>query len=154
MRFWSIHPCYLDTKGLGGLWYEVDRGKNALNQGSSHGDWNHSALHRFKKYNKQYPGGKDTMDLINSYMDIVYKESLRRGFNYDNTLYSDKPIRQINKIPVNRKQVIYEMERLSDKLEKRESYNKHNKLMESVIPKLHPLFYMVNGDIEDWEKGA
>jgi|GEM_PF-3323161 len=33
MRIWSIHPCYLDSKGLVALWRETLLAKNVLEKG-------------------------------------------------------------------------------------------------------------------------
>jgi hypothetical protein len=47
MRLWSVHPGYLDTKGLLALWREGLLAKNVL-EGKTKGYRNHPQLQRFK----------------------------------------------------------------------------------------------------------
>ena len=47
MRLWSIHPQYLDTKGLVALWREALLAQNVLH-GNTKGYKNHPQLLRFK----------------------------------------------------------------------------------------------------------
>ncbi|MEM2211610.1 MAG: pyrimidine dimer DNA glycosylase/endonuclease V [Nitrososphaerales archaeon] len=49
MRLWSIHPKYLDAKGLITLWRESLLAKKVL-EGYTKGYINHPQLLRFKKY--------------------------------------------------------------------------------------------------------
>ncbi|MBZ4683793.1 MAG: hypothetical protein JG768_1220 [Fusobacteriales bacterium] len=49
MRLWSIHPKYLDTKGLLATWREVLLAKKVL-EGNTKGYKNHPQLIRFKNY--------------------------------------------------------------------------------------------------------
>jgi hypothetical protein len=51
MRLWSIHPKYLDTKGLVALWRETLLAKHVL-EGKTKGYKNHPQLNRFKKSEK------------------------------------------------------------------------------------------------------
>ena len=48
MRIWSLHPKYLDTKGLVALWRETLLAKHVL-EGKTKGYRNHPQLDRFKK---------------------------------------------------------------------------------------------------------
>ena len=43
MRIWSLHPKYLDTKGLVALWRETLLAKNVL-EGNTNGYENHPQL--------------------------------------------------------------------------------------------------------------
>jgi len=52
MRLWSIHPQYLDAKGLVALWRESLLAQNVL-LGKTKGYKNHPQLMRFKITNNQ-----------------------------------------------------------------------------------------------------
>ncbi len=146
MRLWSIHPCYLDQQGLCGLWREGIMAKNALEQEEEHRYWNHSQLLRWKNTNILKRG--ESQGAIYFYLTYIYIEGRKRGYNFNRSniekdgqlWYIDYPT-----IPVTRAQVKFEFGHLADKLTDRGSHECHNKLMESIIPKLNPLFYMVNG---------
>jgi hypothetical protein len=75
MRIWSIHPKYLDTKGLVALWREALLAKHVL-EGKTKGYKNHPQLKRFNAAN-------NPVNSINQYLGIVYGEALKRGFNFD-----------------------------------------------------------------------
>ena len=50
MRLWSIHPKYLDTKGLLAVWREALLAKKVL-ENKTKGYKNHPQLERFKQQN-------------------------------------------------------------------------------------------------------
>ena len=75
MRIWSIHPQYLDSKGLVALWRESLLAKHVL-EGKTKGYKNHPQLNRFKK-------AENPLHLMNEYLSFVYQESLRRGYNFE-----------------------------------------------------------------------
>lgn len=131
MRLWSIHPSYLDQKGLCGQWREAVMAKNAL-EDESHNYHNHPQMARFT-----------TPAQIHIYLKHLYFESQKRGYQFNESLFNEKAnITDRWIIQVSREQIKYEFGHLADKLEDRSSAKHHNKLMESVIPKLHPLFVM------------
>jgi len=73
MRLWSIHPKYLDTKGLVAVWREALLAKNVLkNKTKSYK--NHPQLKRFK--NKP-------ITIINSYLKTIYDEAKNRNYNFN-----------------------------------------------------------------------
>jgi hypothetical protein len=75
MRIWSIHPKYLDTKGLVALWCETLLAKNVL-ESNTKGYKNHPQLIWFK--NSDNP-----LQVINQYLSTVYQESLTRGYHFN-----------------------------------------------------------------------
>jgi hypothetical protein len=75
MRIWSIHPKYLDTKGLVALWRETLLAKHVL-EGKTKGYRNHPQLNRFKQADKP-------IDSINQYLATVYNEALARNYKFD-----------------------------------------------------------------------
>lgn len=140
MRIWSIHPKYLDAKGLVALWRETLLAKHVL-EGKTKGYRNHPQLDRFKQADKP-------KDAINQYLAGVFVEACARGYSFDK--------KKINwdfehvSMVVTTGQIKYEIAHLLAKLKKRDKtkfteLNKHNK------PKPHPIFKTVKGEIEKWE---
>jgi len=71
MRIWSLHPKYLDTKGLVALWRETLLAQHVL-EGKTKGYKNHPQLDRFKR-------SKKPIEVINQYLAGVYAEALTRS---------------------------------------------------------------------------
>ena len=140
MRIWSIHPKYLDTKGLVALWRETLLAKNVL-EGKTKGYKNHPQLNRFKEQDKP-------IDCINQYLAQVYNEATKRGYKFDkekvNWLFKSTILK------VTTGQINYERLHLLDKLKKRDN-QKFQRLINKKIFDTHPIFYVVEGDIEGWE---
>lgn len=140
MRLWSIHPKYLDQKGLVAVWRETLLAKNVL-QGKTKGYKNHPQLQRFKKT-------KSPLLLINTYLLYVWKESKKRDYNF-NKKKLGKTTKQ--KIYTTTGQIEYEFGHLKKKLKTRNipSYLKLKKV-ENILP--NPLFKIKTGNIEKWER--
>lgn len=140
MRIWSLHPKYLDAKGLVALWRETLLAKHVL-EGKTKGYKNHPQLDRFKEQN-------NSLDCINCYLSEVYKEATQRGYNFDKSKISwdFKPA----KIPVTSGQVAYETKHLLNKLKTREP-NRYKEVSSLSTFEPHPIFTIVEGDIETWE---
>ena len=141
MRLWSIHPKYLDAKGLTALWREALLARNVLKGGIT-GYRNHPQLIRFKEQ-------KDPMKAINSYLYHVYREGVRRGYDFDRSKVGR--FMASARIPVKEGQLRFEFKHLKRKLEAR-SPQKHRELARVKAPKPHPLFKAVKGRKEKWEK--
>ncbi len=141
MRIWSIHPKYLDSKGLVALWRETLLAKNVL-LGLTKGYKKHPQLIRFQKE-------KDPIELINTYLYFVYLDSKERGFKFNKEKFGKTNTKK--KIFVTTKQVNYEFKHLMKKLKTRnpELFNhfKNEKQIET-----NPLFKTREGEIEAWEK--
>ena len=140
MRLWSIHPEYLDTKGLVALWREALLAQNVL-LGNTKGYKNHPQLKRFKNTN-------NPIGAIASYLRSIIDEADRRDYNFNRSKIRNKRIKSC--IPVTSGQVKYEFNHLLGKLSKRdpESYNQL-KLVKKI--KVNPTFKKVRGSVEDWE---
>jgi hypothetical protein len=140
MRIWSLHPKYLDAKGLVALWREALLAKNIL-EGKTSGYRNHPQLIRFKQ-------SESPVDVINQYLSEVYLVSVKRNYNFDkqkiNWHYNK------NKLTVTTGQLNYEVKHLLNKLKTRDK-KKYEELMSSPAFDIHPLFILVDGDIEKWE---
>lgn len=140
MRIWSLHPRYLDSKGLVALWRETLLAKNVL-IGKTKGYKNHPQLNRFK-------AGDTPIDNINQYLAGVYEESLQRGYRFD----KDKIDWDFQhcQLTVTQGQIAYERQHLLNKLAIRDP-EKQRVLQSLPKPQAHPLFMIVDGDIADWE---
>jgi len=147
MRLWSIHPKYLDSKGLVALWREGLLAKKSLEE-KTKGYRNHPQLNRFKDSPKP-------LEAINSYLYYVFLEAVKRGYNF-NIKKISLPQRLIFRgIPVKYGQVEFEFYHLLKKLRLRNK-NLHNYLLKSIkrnnMIVVNPLFCLVPGEIEEWEK--
>lgn len=139
MRIWSIHPKYLDSKGLVALWRETLLAKHVL-EGKTKGYKNHPQLIRFKAC-------ENPLQAINQYLGVVYTEANKRGYNFDSTKFNNDFNEQ--HIHVNDEQVTYEKNHLLNKLKIRDL--KKYKEVHDIAFDVHPLFKIVKGAIEDWE---
>lgn len=176
MRLYSIHPKYLDQKGLCGLWAEANLAKKVLLQGEYKDcskclgirhphvetlEWckkckgtgkiktpyyNHPALKRFKD-------SKTPIKNIGLYLIEIWKEGNKRGYKFDR----NKIGKNFNSgyLTVTTEQLVFEFSHLQFKLKKRyeKKYLRNNVEIgvdKNIEP--HPLFKVVKGSIEDWEK--
>jgi len=140
MRIWSLHPKYLDTKGLVALWRETLLAKHVL-EGKTKGYRNHPQLDRFKK-------AQNPLELINQYLSEVYHEATARNYNFDKEKI-DWSFKK-SKIPVTDGQMRYEVSHLMHKLETRDM-DKFQALKSFEKFEPHPIFDIVPGEIEGWE---
>jgi hypothetical protein len=141
MRLWSIHPEYLDSKGLVALWREALLAQNVL-LGNTKGYTKHPQLNRFK--NTAYPIGA-----IACYLRSIIDEADRRGYNFNRSKIVNKKTK--SRIPVTSGQVEYEFKHLLEKLIMREP-DLYNQLKTVKIIRINPTFKKVPGKVEDWEK--
>lgn len=143
MRLWSLHPKYLDSKGLVAVWREALLAKNVL-LGKTKGYVNHPQLTRFRN-------SEEPINYINLYLSNIYNESLVRGYVFDKskfTICSNLVTRPIN---VTSGQVEYEWLYLLNKLKERER-DKYEQIKGEKEIKLNSVFKMVQGPVEKWEK--
>ena len=140
MRIWSLHPQYLDTKGLVALWREALLAKKVL-LGETRGYRHHPQLLRFKN-------AGNPVAAIDQYLLVVYDESVKRGYHFDKQKIT-KPEIKI-KLNVTSGQLDYEFRHLLKKLEKRDP-EKYEEIHQIKIPEQHPIFQVVSGGVEKWE---
>lgn len=150
MRIWSLHPLVLDKIGLISCWRETLLAQKVL-KGETKGYKNHTQLNRFKAYH-------NPLLAISSYLHFLCDEAETRRYTFDRSkiLYGKKDCLSLI-IPVTTGQLMFELEHL---------YNKQNtrKKPDDVIINMYPIlkgenkvpaneiFYVIDGDIEDWEK--
>jgi len=141
MRIWSLHPRYLDTKGLVALWRETLLAKNVL-EDKTKGYKNHPQLNRFK-------ASKQPINAINYYLKSVFLEAEKRNYNFNRSKFSE--IKDIDKINVTTEQLNFEKNHLLNKVKLRDE-KKYNEIIDLVDFETHPLFNLIDGEIEPWEK--
>jgi hypothetical protein len=141
MRLWTLHPKYLDPKGLVALWREALLAQAVL-RGETRGYTNHSQLIRFRQ--TECPAGS-----IAAYLQEVYEEATARGYAFDHSKIG--PLDAPDRIPVTQGQLEYEWAHLKAKLRLRAPsvLACFNKIQ---CPEPHPLFYIVPGPIAAWER--
>lgn len=140
MRLWSIHPKYLDAKGLVALWREGLLAQKVL-LGKTRGYKNHPQLVRFK--NTGNPVGA-----IATYLRYVFAEAEARGYHFSRHKIVNK--RYQSTISVTGGQAEYEFRHLLVKLKTRDP-DLFEKLKNIKTIKLHPSFKRKAGTIETWE---
>ena len=140
MRLWSIHPRYLDTKGLVALWREGLLAQKVL-RGETRGYRNHPQLIRFRQTT-------NPLGAIATYLRAVADEAENRGYRFDRS----KIVRNrfSGDIPVTSGQMRYEFEHLLHKLKRRDP-GKFKSLKQLRNIALHASFRRVRGDVADWE---
>ncbi len=142
MRIWSLHPCYLDGKGLVALWRETLLAKHVL-AGETRGYRHHPQLQRFQAAAE--PGRA-----IHAYLGAVHAEALARGYRFDAAKF--EAVGPVAAIPVTRGQMAYEWQHLLRKLQQRDPA-RWAACRDWPLTSLaaHPLFQVVEGDVETWE---
>lgn len=138
MRLWSIHPHYLDAKGLVALWREGLLAQKVL-AGHTRGYRQHPQLARFKAQ-------ADPLAAIGAYLEAVRAEGQRRGYRFV------AAIRRTGAAPmaVTRGQLRFERTHLQRKLWRRDRAA-HARLRRCRRLEPHPLFTVGPGPVEPWE---
>ncbi|MES1221222.1 MAG: pyrimidine dimer DNA glycosylase/endonuclease V [Bacteroidota bacterium] len=140
MRIWSLHPQYLDAKGLVALWRETLLAKHVL-ENKTRGYKNHPQLTRFKK--TKYP-----VDAINNYLSFILLEAQSRNYNFDASKIASSFKR--SKLNVTKGQMNFEVQHLLKKLKTRDPQRfKELRSFQNFDP--HPMFRIIEGEIESWE---
>jgi len=140
MRLWSVHPRYLDAKGLVALWREGLLAQKVLS-GETGGYRHHPQLRRFND-------ADDPLAAIGTYLHHVHKESLRRGYQFDATKIGEVDLNL--RLEVTSRQLSYEACHLLEKLKVRDP-SRYSTLKAIGDVEVHSSFNVVAGEIADWE---
>lgn len=146
MRLWSLHPSLLDTKGLVALWREglgAQKALLGLESGEMVGYQNHPQLDRFK-------AATDPVAAIVFYLVAVEAEASKRGYKFDYSKIVEREYFHTHTIPVTSGQLDYEAQWLYAKISARAPEQLFR--LNNPDNLIHPLFHMVEGEIESWEK--
>ena len=141
MRIWSLHPEYLDARGLVAVWREALLAQAVL-RGATRGYRHHPQLARFRR--RRSPAGS-----IAQYLRPVHAEALARGYRFDRDLIGSPGTR--SRIPVTRGQLEHEWSHLKAKLARRDP-TRAARCEAVAFPAPHPLFRVVPGGVEAWER--
>lgn len=140
MRLWTVHPRYLDTKGLLAAWREGLLAQKVL-QDKTRGYRNHPQLNRFKS-------STNPVGAIASYLRFIYEEALRRGYKFSEEKIA--PAEFDREIACTRGQLLYEWAHLKEKLKARDA-KKYAEVEAVAEPEAHPIFKIIEGQVEAWE---
>lgn len=144
MRLWSLHPRYLDTKGLLACWRETLLAQKVL-AGQTSGYRNHPQLQRFR-------ATVDPLAAVGTYLEGIAREADARGYNFNRALIVAPPTQApVAILPVTTGQLEYERGHLQPKLAVRDP-DREAVLAAADPLQLHPAFRAVPGDIESWER--
>ncbi len=141
MRLWTLHPRYLDAKGLVAAWREALLAQKVLS-GATRGYRHHPQLLRFQAQH-------DPRAAIAAFLWGLAQEADRRGYHFDQTKIFRR--RVCPKIPETRGQLRFEWRHLKKKLRSRAPMVAR-RCRGIVAPDAHPLFRIVPGKVSPWEK--
>ena len=141
MRLWSVHPKYLDARGLVALWREALLAQAVL-RGRTNGYQRHPQLQRFRAQ-------PSPLGAIADYLRGVHAEAVHRGYAF--AAGKIGPARAADVITVTRGQLMHEWSHLMAKLAIRDP-KLGGRLAHVRRPQSHPSFRIVSGDVESWER--
>ena len=173
MRIWSLHPCLLDRRALVACWRETLLAQKVL-RGLTRGYTNHPQLIRFRAH-------PQPLEAVAAYLSGLADEADARGYSFNRALIgagenstgknssgkngtdknctgkAENPYASVARIPVPLGQLEYELAFLQHKVAGRDPEWEHQ-LSERLAARgklaacAHPLFEVVPGAIEPWEK--
>lgn len=145
MRLWSLHPRHLDRQGLTGGWREALLAQAVL-AGRTQGYRAHPQLERFRDHSRPD-------EAIGAFLSVLAEEATSRGYRFDHSRidHPPRPGAAAALIPVTDGQFALEWAHLLAKLEHRSPDRwKHEQQLQA--PEVHPLFEVVPGGVESWER--
>jgi hypothetical protein len=140
VRLWTLHPKYLDAKGLVALWREALLAQKVL-RGKTKGYRHHPQLLRFQAHAKPVAA-------VAAFLKAVHEEATRRGYDFDGSKIAR--FRAVITLEETDGQLLYEWEHLQRKLKHRapQVLAAHEQIS---VPEPHPIFRVVTGSVRDWE---
>lgn len=166
MRIWSLHPSLLDRRALVACWRETLLAQKVL-RGLTRGYTNHPQLIRFRAH-------PQPLEAVAAYLSRLADEADARGYSFNRALIgagedstdkaykngtdkAENPYDSLARIPVPLGQLEYELAFLQHKVAGRDP-EWEQRLSERLAARgelaacAHPLFEVVPGAIEPWEK--
>ena len=141
MRLWTIHPRYLDAKGLVAVWREALLAQKVL-AGKTRGYTRHPQLERFRSHSRP-------PQAIAAFLKGIADEAQRRGYAFNRSKISRRGFS--GQMDETRGQLRYEWLHLRAKLRRR-APNLYREFRNLEEPEPHPLFRIVAGEVRPWEK--
>lgn len=143
MRLWTVHPSYLDAKGLVAAWREALLAQKVL-AGRTRGYRHHPQLQRFQAHPRPRAA-------IAAFLRGLEAEARRRGYRFDAGKIGRS--RGAAALRESEGQLLYEWRHLRSKLRIR-APELYRSLRGHARPKAHPLFRIVPGPVRKWERRA
>ena len=143
MRLWSLHPRYLDARGLVAVWREGLLARAVL-RGTTRGYTRHPQLLRFR----QHPSPSCAID---HYLAAILEEGRDRGYGFDARKVGR--VRDRSRLIVTTGQLDFELAHLRAKIAAR-APSELARLPDRSLVRAHPLFELSEGPAADWERGA
>jgi hypothetical protein len=141
MRLWTIHPRYLDGRGLVAVWREALLARAVL-AGRTRGYTAHPQLERFR-------AARDPLAAINAYLVGVADEAAARGYRFDRRKLH--PPRRPIRLAETRGQLEVEWRHFRRKLRIRApEWLLRWRAVKQPAP--HPLFRIFPGKVRWWER--
>jgi hypothetical protein len=141
MRLWTLHPKYLDAKGLVAAWREALLAQKVL-AGGTRGYRHHPQLIRFRAC-------ADPLAAMGRFLEEIAAEAERRGYRFDASKILSTGFR--GRVAETKGQLLYEWTHLRAKLRVRApAVAREWRTLKTPDP--HPLFRVVAGKVRDWEK--
>ena len=162
MRIWSLHPSLLDRRALVACWRETLLAQKVL-RGLTRGYTNHPQLIRFRAH-------PQPLEAVAAYLSGLADEADARGYSFNRALIGagenvgkncadkvENPYASVARIPVPLGQLEYELAFLRHKVAGRDPEWEHRlsgrlTARGELAARAHPLFEVVPGAIEPWEK--
>ena len=141
MRLWTVHPRFLDPKGLVAAWREALLAQKVL-AGATKGYRHHPQLARFQAQ-------ADPLAAIATFLVGLADEAQSRGYHFDASKISRR--RFTGQMAETSGQLLYEWSHLKAKLRVR-TPQMGRQLRNIKMPESHPLFRIVPGEVRDWER--
>ena len=141
MRLWSLHPRFLDSRGLVALWREGLLARAVLS-GQTRGYRHHPQLERFRKM-------VDPLSAVDAYLSEVVAEADARNYRFDRSKIRFERVDE-SLMTVTEGQLFYEWDHLNRKLAERDL--RRLEQQRKTVPEPSPFFRVVPGPTADWEK--
>ena len=141
VRLWTLHPKYLDARGLVALWREALLAQKVLS-GRTKGYRAHPQLLRFRAQ-------AAPLAAIGAYLAAVHDEAVARGYRFDATRIARHGTAR--RIAETTGQLRYERDHLAGKLRVRDPA-RGRRLAKLARLDPHPLFRLVAGGVREWER--
>lgn len=140
MRLWSLHPAMLDRAALVACWREGLLAQAVL-AGRTRGYLRHPQLERFRDCDAA------PVTAVCTFLAAIADEATARGYRFDRSRLLEAPEESL-RLPVTTGQLELELEHLRGKVRLRAPE------WEPRLDPLraHPLFRVVDGPIEPWER--
>lgn len=145
MRLWSLHPRYLDRQGLVAGWREGLLAQAVL-LGRTKGYTSHPQLERFRSC-------EDPPAAIGAFLTAIAIEAAARGYKFDSTKINRHDGN--TRLTVTDGQLDFERRHLLAKVKARNPEDTARiALLSSQSSDAHPMFDVIPGAVETWERGS